>query len=223
MRGLAGIVVGLGAVTSVAQGALFTGGAVFTTAPNSQLGAVTNNLVITNTALGFVVTGTVLINVPAAPTGGILVQWLVERPLDPTYTGPFNLTTITSLDGFSLPPPGGFQNTAGQVTSRFTAHPGSDSSIAMQLVNGIDTPAWNPTITVTSPVFTYTPGAGLTLQQYFVLDGIYTGGPGGTWTIDVPVTTSVGVPEPSAAVLVAGGAVTLAAWRRRRGRRLPPA
>lgn len=220
MRRLTSLVLVLVGWSSAVQAALFTGGASFTTAPTSQLGAVTNNLVITNTLNGFVVTGQVLINVPAAPQSGLLVEWVVERPLDPTYAGPFNLFTTTTLDGFSLPPPGAFAPSAGRVTSEFTTHPGSVSAVPMTLANGIDVPPWTPAITVTSPVFTYTPGVGLTLRQYFFLDAVYTAGAGGTWTIDVPVETRVDpVPEPTALVRLGGGIVVLAAWGRRyRGR-----
>jgi hypothetical protein len=59
-----------------------------------------------------VVSGQAIINV-GSPSNGILVEWIVERPLDPSYGGPFNLQTTTILDGFSAPPAGTFGPTSG--------------------------------------------------------------------------------------------------------------
>jgi hypothetical protein len=212
--------------SSISQGALFLGPATFTTAPTSQMGTVTNNLTITNTPNGFVVTGQAIINL-AGPAQGLLVDWVVERPLDPLYAGPFNLQTTTILDGFSSPPIGTFNSTAGVARSEFTSHPGSQSSIPVYLVNGVDTPPWSPAITVTSPTFTYTPGVGLTLMQHFFVDAVYTSGPGGNWVIDVPLSSRAfavqgTIPEPSSGLLAAAGLVGgIAVTWRRRGLRTP--
>lgn len=127
----------LGSATS--QAALFSGPAAFTTTPWSQMGSVTNNLVITNTPTGFVVTGQAIINVGSSSTG-LLVEWIVERPLDPTYACPFNLQTTTILDGFSAPPIGTFNPTSGVARSEFISHPASFSNIPVYLVNGLDIP-----------------------------------------------------------------------------------
>ena len=190
------------------EAGLFNGSAGFTSGPTSQLGAVTNNLVLTNTANGFIVTGQVIINVSSAPpaNSGVLVDWVVDRPLDPSYTGPFNLTTTTVLNGFSAPPVGAFQNTAGSVVSQFTSvGTPSQSQLPLTLVNGLDSPAWTSLVN-TSSTFLYTPSSG-NLEQHFQLDGVYLGGPGGTWTIDVPLATFVArVPEPSGMVLGLFGA-----------------
>ena len=51
-------------VASTAQ-AQFTGSSFFNAFPTSQLGGVTNNLTLTDTANGFVVTGQVIVNVPS--------------------------------------------------------------------------------------------------------------------------------------------------------------
>jgi hypothetical protein len=185
------------------------------------MGTVTNNLTITNTPNGFVVTGQAIINL-SGPAQGLLVDWVVERPLDPLYAGPFNLQTSTILDGFSSPPVGTFNPTAGIARSEFTSHPGSLSSIPVHLFNGVDTPPWSPAITVTSPTFVYTPGVGLTLMQHFFVDAVYTSGPGGNWVIDVPLRSQAlavqgTIPEPSSGLLAAAGmaeCLVVEWWRR---------
>lgn len=214
----------LGLGISSSQAALFSGPAAFTTTPWSQLGTVTNNLVITNTPTGFVVSGQAIVNVPTVNTG-LLVEWIVERPLDPTYGGPFNLQTTTILDGFSVPPIGTFNPTSGVARSEFTSHPGSISNIPLYLVNGLDIPPWSPQITVNSPVFVYTPSAGLVLKQHFFVDGSYASGPGGNWIIDVPLESQANVaqgavPEPSSCLLAGSGILLWGlATRYRRARR----
>lgn len=200
-----------------AQAALFSGPAGFTTVPWSQIGTVTNNLTITDTANGFIVAGQVLISVPpGGPNGGILAAWVVDRPLDPTY-GTSLLSTTTLLDGYSAPPPGVIQTTAGWTFSEITSFPGpSNSFIPITLTNGAAT--WN-NVTVNSITFPYVSGGTEFLRQVFELDGSQLNGPGGTWTIDVPVETSINiVPEPST-LLLAGMGGLLAGfgyWRRRR-------
>jgi hypothetical protein len=195
--------------TSSAQAALFSGSAAFTTSPWSQMGPVTNNLVLTNTPTGFVVSGQAIVNV-GSPSNGILVEWIVDRPLDPSYAGPFNLQTTTILDGFSAPPAGTFGPTSGIAKSEFTSHPTSLSSISVGLINGIDTPFWTPPLTATSPVFLYTPAVGLVLRQHFWVDGVVLSGPGGNWVIDVPLRSQANsaqdvVPEPSTWLLAGSG------------------
>jgi hypothetical protein len=195
--------------TSSAQAALFSGSAAFTTSPWSQMGPVTNNLVLTNTPTGFVVSGQAIVNV-GSPSNGILVEWIVDRPLDPSYAGPFNLQTTTILDGFSAPPAGTFGPTSGIAKSEFTSHPTSLSVIPVGLINGIDTPFWTPPLTATSPVFLYTPAVGLVLRQHFWVDGVVLSGPGGNWVIDVPLRSQANsaqdvVPEPSTWLLAGSG------------------
>lgn len=203
-------------VAGSAEAALFLPGApVFSTAPWSQLGPVTNNLVVTNTANGFVVSGQVLINVPAGTTGGILVAWTVDRALDPTY-GSAPLSTTTVLTGFSQPPIGAFQNTAGYTQSEITSFPGpSNSNIPLSLTAGAAT--WT-SLSSNSSTFTYTAGGTEYLRQTFMLDGVQFAGPGGIWIVDVPLETSINVvPEPSTLLLSASGVafVVAAAGRKR--------
>ena len=211
----------LGSATS--QAALFSGPAAFTTAPWSQMGSVTNNLVITNTPTGFVVSGQAIINVGSSSTG-LLVEWIVERPLDPTYAGPFNLQTTTILSGFSAPPAGTFSPTSGIAKSEFTSHPTSVSAISVGLVNGIDSPLWS-SLTATSPVFVYTPAAGLVLRQHFWVDGVVLSGPGGNWIIDVPLESQANVaqvvPEPSSCLLAGSGILLWGLATRLRSQRRP--
>jgi hypothetical protein len=181
--------------------AQFAGNAVFSMPPTSDLGPVTNNLVITNNLTGFTVTGQVLVNVPPAPpsNAGFLVEWVIERPLLPSFVFS-NWTTTTDLDGFSAPPAGVVFNTNGQVQTEFTEpgmQSGSLSSLPMTLTNGAAT--WT-LLSNTSGIFSGATPAGPTyfLKQHFWLDGVYDSGPGGTWTIDVPVVSSINqVPEPA--------------------------
>jgi hypothetical protein len=156
-----------------------------------------------------VVSGQAIVNV-GSPSNGILVEWIVDRPLDPSYAGPFNLQTTTILDGFSAPPAGTFGPTSGIAKSEFTSHPTSLSVIPVGLINGIDTPFWTPPLTATSPVFLYTPAVGLVLRQHFWVDGVVLSGPGGNWVIDVPLRSQANsaqdvVPEPSTWLLAGSG------------------
>lgn len=195
--------------------------ATFWVLPTSGMGTVTNNLTLTPLPNGFVVSGQVIVNIPAGASSGILAQWSVIRRIDPAFSGS-GLQTNTVLTGFSLPPAGTFGTTSGVVTTdwRFNAGGGfvggSQSSVPMTLVNGVDVPAWTG-LSATSPGggFTWTAGffPGAVMQQDFTIFGNYTGGAGGNWVIDVPVT-SVTIPAPgAAAVLGLGG---LMAARRRR-------
>lgn len=117
--------------------------------------------------------------------------------------------TTTILDGFSAPPPGAFQQTGGSVQSYDTNFQGpSTSFIPMTLIKSIA--VWS-NITVNSSSFAYTSGGTNFLRQRFDLDGVQLSGPGGTWTIDVPVTTIVTlVPEPSSIALGGMAAAALA-------------
>ena len=198
------------------QAALFSGPSGFTTPAASQLGPLTNNLTLTDNANGFVVAGQVIINVPPTPIAGTLATWTVDRPLDPTY-GAGSLITTTVLSGFSQPPIGAVGNTSGAVDSVFTNFPGSSISlIPMSLVSGIDSPPWI-SLTVNSTPFAYVSGGANFLRQVFQLDGIYLGGPGGNWIVDVPVrTTATVVPEPSTFALLGVALVSMFGYRLRR-------
>lgn len=199
----------------VAQGALFSGSASFSTVPWSQMGPVTNNLVITDLPNGFVVSGQVLVSVPPGPSSGILVAWTIDRPLDPTYGSGVEITS-TLIDGFSAPPIGVIGSSGGLVYSEFTSNPGASfSGVALSLTAGAAT--WNNLVSP-SPPFAYTSSTGHFLRQEFFLDGVQFSGPGGTWVIDVPVTSFVTtVPEPATVSLVGIAALCgLAVWWRRR-------
>lgn len=56
------------------RAALFLGPSFFSTTPNSQMGAVTNGLILTDNATGFVVSGQVTVAVPPVPALGTLVS-----------------------------------------------------------------------------------------------------------------------------------------------------
>ena len=194
------------------QAALFLSPSSFSTAPFTQLGGLTNNLTLTDNPNGFVVSGQIIIAVPATsqPISGTLVSWVVDRPLDPTY-GTGSLITTTILDGFSQPPPGLAGNTSGFVQSSFTNFPVTSlSQIPISLPLGIA--VWN-NITVNSSTFAYTSGGVNYLRQQFDVDGIYQSGPGGNWVVDVPVTTiATVVPEPSSIALGGLGMAALLYW-----------
>ena len=202
---------------ATSEAALFSGPSTFSSPAVSQLGPVTDNLVLTDTANGFFVSGQVIVAVPPGGIAGTLVTWTVDRPLDPTY-GAASLITTTVLDGFAAPPVGSFGPTSGFVQSYFTNFQiPSTSSIPITLVNGAA--VWS-NIIVNSSTFAYTSGGVNFLRQRFDLDGVQISGPGGNWVIDVPVTTTAEVvPEPSSIVLAGLGVVGLLAWGRRRNRR----
>ena len=197
-----------------AQAQLFSGGAFFSSPAFTQLGPIVNNtLTIINTPTGFVVNGQVDINVPPGSVGGTLLSYVVDRPLNPTY-GSNTLSTTTQLTGFSQPPIGVFGPTSGSVKSEFTNFVGpSTSSIPITLVNGAAT--WT-SLTSNSGPFLYSSGGVNFLRQRFDLDGVQQAGPGGIWTVDVPVTTTAQVPEPTALALGALALGGTAIWRRRR-------
>lgn len=209
-----------------AEAALLTGSPTFSQPVSTQLGTIAfNTLTVTPILNGFVVSGQVGINVPAGTSSGTLASWAVDWPIDPTY--PFNpaLSTTTTLTGFSAPPIGVVGNTSGSVTSSIvtlpsTIFPGSQSQVPMQLVAGVDSPAW-ASLTNTSPTFGFAGAPGMVLRQRFDLDGIYAAGPGGLWVVDVPITTFVNnVPEPSSMIMASIGLVGLATWSYRRKRKI---
>ena len=213
----ASLIVLAAAVTATNAHAYFSGPSFFSEAPGSQIGSVTNNLTITDTATGFVVSGTVSIAVAAGSHSGTLLSYTVDRPLDPAWgTGAFWTTTV--LDGFCTPPGGGtYGNTFGAVRSHVTSFPTlSASQIPISLIAGAAT--WN-NLTNSSGMFTYTSGGVNFLRQRFDLDGIQSSGTGGTWLIDVPVTTSLNaVPEPATIVAIAFGVGALLNQRRKASR-----
>ena len=74
--------------------------------------------------------------------------------------------------------------------------PASLSSYAMTLTNGMATWSTGP---INSGTFSGATPASPTyyLRQHFFLDGTYLSGPGGTWTVDVPLDSYITqVPEP---------------------------
>lgn len=202
-------------IGGTAQAQLFSGGAFFSTLPSTQLGPMTHTLTITNTAGGFFVAGVATINVPPTGAAGTLLSYIVDRPLNPAY-GTNTLTTTTVLDGFSQPPVGAVGNTSGYVNSEFTNFPGASQSIIPITLPG-GTATW-VLLSNTSAPFVYTSGGTNYLRQRFDLDGVYQGGPGGAWLVDIPAwTTANAIPEPATAAL-AGlglGVLVLSRWRQR--------
>ena len=191
--------------------------------PTSGMGTITSNtLTLTPTVNGFTVGGQLQITIPAGPVSGVLAQWTVIRRIDPGYSAG-GITTSTTLTGFSTPPAGTFGTTSGSVVTdwRFSAGSptfvgGSQSTVPMTLVNGVDSPSWS-SLNATSSPFTWTAGffPAAVLQQQFTLNGNYTSGAGGVWVVDVPVT-SVVLPEPSSLMVI----ITLAGFGLVRCRRV---
>jgi hypothetical protein len=194
----------------------FSGNASFSQAPTSQMGPVVfNNLFINNAFFSFTVSGQVKIQVPPGAVSGTLIEWTVDRPLDPNY-GSANVITTTTLNGFSQPPANGtYGNTSGATYSSLDQYPVvSKSNIPLTLTNGAAT--WNQ-ITVQSGTFAYTSANGLHyLRQRFELDGVQLNGIGGIWLLDLPLTSEVTeIPEPGATTSLLS-VIGLFALRRRR-------
>jgi hypothetical protein len=207
----------LALVTSAtSQAAYFSGNAFFSQVPTSQMGPVVfNNLFINNGPLSITVSGIVKVQVPAGSVSGTLIEWSVDRPLDPSY-GASNMITTTTLNGFSQPPANGtYGNTSGATYSYLDQYPvTSKSNIALSLTSGAAT--WAQ-ITVQSNIFPYTSASGQHyLRQRFELDGAQLTGIGGQWILDLPLTTDViPVPEPASVLTVLGGIGLLAVRLRR--------
>ena len=189
--------------TASAQFAPSNPPAAFLVQPTSGIGLVTGNtLVLTTQPNGFTVSGQVAITIPPGPLSGNLVTWTVIRRIDPAFSGS-GLMTNAVLTGFSAPPAGTFATTTGSVVTdwRFFIGSGfvggSQCTIPMTLVNGVDNPAWTGlTATSGGSGFTWTAGffPGAILQQQFSINANYTSGAGGVWIIDVPVTAFISVP-----------------------------
>ncbi len=217
----------LGAGANSAQ-ALLIGAPTWNTPPSSAMGSITlNTLAATSLGNGFSVSGQIDVNITTATAAGILLEYEIDWPIDPAY--PFNpsLFTTTIIDGYSLPPIGTVGNTFGFVDSYIVTLPNtmlvpSAAALPLSLVAGIDSPAWSPPIGINSGTFAFGGAPGMALRQHFFLDGNYMSGPGGIWTIDLPVITMVSqmpaVPEPNAIYLAICSLMGICGvcWRRSR-------
>lgn len=217
MKRIVATILALATFATVSHAApYFSGNASFSQAPTSQMGPVVfNNLFINNAFFSFTVSGQVKIQVPPGAVSGTLIEWTVDRPLDPNY-GSANVITTTTLNGFSQPPANGtYGNTSGATYSSLDQYPVvSKSNIPLTLTNGAAT--WNQ-ITVQSGTFAYTSANGLHyLRQRFELDGVQLNGIGGIWLLDLPLTSEVTeIPEPGATTSLLS-VIGLFALRRRR-------
>jgi hypothetical protein len=207
----------LGALLVVcsSRAGLFSGGAVFFVAPQSQMGIVSNGLTITNTPTGFTVSGTVTVLTTPGADSGTLLTFDVRRPLNSAFgTGTFN--TTTTVIGTSTPPTGAFGNTSGYTQSFFNTYGISTSQVNLTLTAGVG--SW--AASNSSPSFGYNSlPPGQWVEQYFQLDGVQFTGPGGLWTISIPTTTVVNdmraTPEPAPVLALGLGVAGLIVRRRR--------
>jgi hypothetical protein len=201
--------------TSLASNNFFIGNAFFSQPPASQLGPIVfNNIVINNGPGSYTVSGQLHVQVPAGAVTGTLIEWTVDRLLDPAFSLSGNYTTVMTLSGFTQPPGGGtYGPTSGYTSTSLTSFPVvSQSIIPLTLTNGAA--IW-PQQTVNSSVFFYTAASGAHyLRQSWVLDGTKISGPGGLWIIDLPLESGI-VPEPATAWSLAT-AIGIVAIRRRR-------
>ena len=216
MNRITATILALATCAATSHAAYFSGNAFFSQAPTSQMGPVVfNNLVINNGPFSITVSGQVKVQVPPGAVSGTLIEWSVDRLLDPAY-GTSNMNTTMTLAGFSQPPSNGtYGNTSGATYTYLDQYPVvSKSNINLNLTNGAA--VW-PQNTVYSSVFSYTSASGLHyLRQRFELDGVQLSGIGGEWLIDLPLISEVIIiPEPASALLVLGG-IGLFALRLRR-------
>ncbi len=217
MKRIAATILAMATCAATTHAAYFSGNAFFSQAPISQMGPVVfNNLFINNGPFSITVSGQVKVQVPPGAVSGTLIEWIVDRPLDPNYGTSGMITTMT-LSGFSQPPANGtYGNTSGATFTFLDQYPVvSKSNIPLTLTNGAA--VW-PQNTVQSSTFTYTSANGLHyLRQRWELDGVqFANSLGGLWIIDLPLTSEViPVPEPASTLVVLGG-IGLLALRRRR-------
>jgi len=205
MKRIAATFLALATCAATSHAAYFSNNAFFSQVPTSQMGPVVfNNLFINNAPFSITVSGQVKVQVPPGNVAGTLIEWSVDRPLDPNY-GTSGMITTTTLNGFSQPPANGtYGNTSGATFSYLDQYPVvSKSNIPLTLTNGAAN--WVQ-ITVQSGTFTYTSANGLHyLRQQFQLDGVQLSGVGGQWLLDLPLTTDIiPVPEPGSALTVLG-------------------
>ena len=180
----------------------------FSQGPTSQLGNLTNNLILLVVPNGFEVQGDVTIAVPAGPKAGTLVSWEVRCPL--TATSATGVSTTTKLDGFSQPPAvGTFNPTSGAVETTVTGVGiPSLAKIPISLLNGAAT--WNNLVAQSGPYNLNPPPTG-DLVQRFTVDGVQASGPGGNWVVDVPVSSVLNGPPAPAPGIAPWGLAALAA------------
>ncbi|MEZ6192339.1 MAG: PEP-CTERM sorting domain-containing protein [Phycisphaerales bacterium] len=190
---------------------LYAGNAFFSIAPYSQMGTVVDELTINQLQTGYNVAGQFKVTVPAGTVSGTLLHYQVKRLLNPNFG--FQWMYLQQfVVGFSQPTGGGtFSPTSGYAKTYLDVT-GWPANTPLNLVNGAAT--WN--VNQIGNTFNYVSGTDVYLVQDFELDGSKLTGPGGTWIIDLPLSSEIiFVPEPGSAALFALG---LAGLGRRGGR-----
>lgn len=204
-------IIALSTLVGSAHAISFSGPSFFALAPFTMApGTSTNNLVLTDTANGFTVSGQFLVNVNSGASSGSLLQYWVRRPIDPlSPTQAENLTV--NFSGFIDCPVGGLADSM-QCANVNTAAPASFTLVNVAYLGGTITPF---TIS-TSTAYTHVMGAGWFLEQRLNVNYSYSAGTAGQYIVDLPATTeSQPVPEPATLGALGLGLAVLARRRLR--------
>jgi hypothetical protein len=167
-----------------------------------------NWLAINNTSFGVMVAGQFDVSVPAGVATGTLLNYQVKRPLNLSF-GNQSMYLQTWLVGFSQPPAGGTYGPTIGFSTSYLEISGQPALIPLSLTNGAAT--WN--INMPGQSFNYVSGTDVYLVQDFQLDAARFSGPAGTWTVDLPVETTMVIPEPGTLALLSAAGMALLGWR----------
>lgn len=188
---------------------LYAGNAFYSIAPYTQMGTSVNLMTINQLTFGYMVAGQFQVNVPAGAVSGTLMKFQVKRLLNPNYGTYFGMYLQHYIVGFSQPSSGGTFGTSSGKCKTYLDFTGMPANTPLSLTNGAAT--WN--VNQTGQSFNYNSGNDVYLVQDFEIDGVKTGGPAGTWIVDLPVTAEM-VPEPAPMIALVLGLTAL--WMRRR-------
>lgn len=209
-RSIAAILACWGAST-VHAASLFAGNAFYSIAPYTQMGPSVNFLAINQLQTGFMVAGQMQVTIAPGQVSGFLLKYQVKRLLNPTFGSQW-LYLQHYIVGFSQPPGGGTFGLTTGFCKTYLDFSGQAANTPLTLVNGAAT--WN--INQTGNYFNYVSGTDVYLVQDFELDGNQISGPGGTWIVDLPVTSEM-VPEPASLTTLGLGLLAVRRRSRQKG------